>query len=229
VDVASEAADPLCPDRTYYVTDGGANENLGLVSALYALRGALAKLAPGEIPPIHIVTIEASETAYDYTPDRGINAVISSAKERLTGGLTQELLNDVERRAGAADGGRRIEVHDLALPMAFRSRGAFGTHWMFPGSVVIANPRMAQPLAWYKHLIPNLLSKDSDTAVLHQREIVDMWVALNDPDRDFCTRTWAKDSGRVAGWICGTGSDTALPRADVHIVEWRRLVDAVRN
>jgi hypothetical protein len=229
VNVASEAADAVCPDRTYYVTDGGANENLGLVSALYALRGALAELAPGEIPPIHIVTIEASETTYDYTPDRGINAVIGSAKERLTGGLTQELLNDVEQRMVDAGGERRVQIHDLALPLAFRSRGAFGTHWMFPGSVVIANPRMAQPLAWYKHLIPNVLSKDSDTAVLDQRQIVDMWTALNDPDRDFCARARDKDPRRVAGWICGSGSDTAIPRDDVDIVEWRRLVEAVKS
>ncbi len=229
VNVEGETDDPVCPHRTYYVTDGGANENLGLVSALYALRGALAKLSADEIPPIHIVTIEASETAYDYTPDRGINAVISSAKERLTGGLTQELLIDVEQLAGAAGGGRRVQIHDLALPLAFRSRGAFGTHWMFPGSVVIANPRMAQPLAWYKHLIPDMLSKDSDSAVLHQQEIVDMWTALNDPDRDFCARTWLGVPGRVAGWLCGAGGDTAVPAADVHIVEWRRLVDAMRS
>ena len=100
---------------------------------------------------------------------------------------------------------------------------------MFPGSVVIANPRMAQPLAWYKHLIPDMLSKDSDTAVLHQQEIFDMWTALNDPDRDFCARTWRRVPGRVAGWLCGAGNDTAIPRADVHIVEWRRLVDAMKS
>ena len=228
VDVAAGTGDSACPDRTYYVTDGGANENLGLVSALYALRGALAELAPGEIPPIHIVTIEASESAYDYTPDRGINAVISSAKERLTGGLTQELLNEVERRTVDGRGTRRMQVHDLALPLAFRSRGAFGTHWMFPGSVVIASPRMAQPLAWYKHLIPNMLSKESDAAVLHQKEIVDMWTALHDPGRDFCTRVWNKDPRRVAGWICGAGSDTGIPPADVHITEWRRLVEEIK-
>lgn len=34
----------VCRTRAYYVTDGGANENLGLVSALYALRGGLYEL-----------------------------------------------------------------------------------------------------------------------------------------------------------------------------------------
>jgi Patatin-like phospholipase len=222
VDVASEVADRACPYRTYYVTDGGANENLGLVSALYALRAALAELAPGEIPAIHIVTIEASETTYDYTPDRGIEAVINSAKERLTGGLTQELLNDVKRLAIDATGdAKRVQIHDLALPLAFRSRGGFGTHWMFPGSIVIANPRLAQPRGAYQHLIPHILAKDSDSAALDQQQIVALWTALHDPDRDFRGRSWDTDSRRVAGWICG------IP-ADLHIAEWRRLVDSVR-
>jgi hypothetical protein len=194
VDVASEVADRACPYRTYYVTDGGANENLGLVSALYALRAALAELAPGEIPAIHIVTIEAS----------------------------QELLNDVKRLGVDATGdAKRVQIHDLALPLAFRSRGGFGTHWMFPGSVVIANPRLAQPRGAYQHLIPRVLAKDSDSAALDQQQIVALWTALHDPDRDFCGRSWDTDSRRVAGWIC------AIP-ADLHIAEWRRLVGSVR-
>jgi len=185
------------------------------------LRAALAELAPGDIPPIHIVAIEASETTYDYTPDRGVEAVINSAKERLTGGLTQELLNDVKRLGVDTTGDAgRIQIHDLALPLAFRSRGGFGTHWMFPGSIVVANPRLAHAPAAYKHLIPDMLSKDSDSAALDQRQIVALWTALHDPDRDFCGRRWEKDSRRVAAWIC------AAP-ADAHIAEWRRLVDSV--
>ena len=228
VDVPSEVADAACPYRTYYVTDGGANENLGLVSALYALRGALGELAPGDIPPLHIVTIEASESAYDYTPDRGIEAVLTSAKERLTGGLTQELLNDIEHLAiDPARDRSRVQIHDLAMPLVFRSRGGFGTHWMFPGSVVIANPRLPRPPAWYTHLIPNILSKESDSAALDQPQVVALWTALHDPDRDFCSRACDKDSRRVAAWICG--SDVGNPAADLHIAEWRHLVESVKD
>ena len=127
VDVPSETPDPQCPMRSYYVTDGGATENLGLLSALYALRAALEKLQPGEIPEIHIVTVEASATAYDYTPDRGINAATGGSKERLTGGLTQELLDAVQRLATKGPkGALSLQIHHLALPLAFRSRGGFG-------------------------------------------------------------------------------------------------------
>jgi len=50
VDVASETKDAACPERSYYVTDGGATENLGLVSALYALRAALKQLQGNRSP-----------------------------------------------------------------------------------------------------------------------------------------------------------------------------------
>ncbi|MEP6547276.1 MAG: hypothetical protein ABJD53_07395 [Gammaproteobacteria bacterium] len=231
VDVPSEGADPMCPDRTYYVTDGGANENLGLVSALYALRAALNELVPGEIPPIHIVIIEASETSYDYTPDRGIDAAIGGAKERLTGALTQELLNEIQHRiAEAAGDEHRIQIHYLALPLTFRSRGGFGTHWMFPDSVLISDPRQARPLAAYKLLIPHILSSAAENAVLDQAHIVALWTALHDPKPDFCAREWQQDSRRVAAWICGAdGTDTGTPPADLHIVEWQRLVAAVNK
>ena len=44
VDVPAAVPDSHCPTRAYYVTDGGAVENLGLLSALYALRQALNSL-----------------------------------------------------------------------------------------------------------------------------------------------------------------------------------------
>jgi hypothetical protein len=202
-----------------------------LISALYALRAALNELAPSEIPPIHIVTIEASEASYDYTPDRGIDAAIGGAKERLTGALTQELLNEIQHRVAEAAGDEHgIQIHDLALPLAFRSRGGFGTHWMFPDSVLIANPRLARPQPAYKLLIPHLLSSDSDNAVLDQAHIVALWTALHDPKPDFCLRQWEQDSRRVAAWICGAdGTDTGTPPADLHILEWQRLIAAVNK
>jgi hypothetical protein len=50
------------------VTDGGAEENLGLISALYALESGLAKLLNGvRLRPIHVVIPEASGVSYDYS------------------------------------------------------------------------------------------------------------------------------------------------------------------
>jgi hypothetical protein len=228
VDVASETKDAACPARSYYVTDGGATENLGLVSALYALRAALKQLHGQEVPEIHIVTVEASATAYDYAPDRGLNAATGGSKERLTGGLTQELLNEVQDLATPAGGGnRRVQVHDLALPLAFRSRGGFGTHWMFPGSIVVENPRLAAPRVWYKRPLAEWLGQDPPSAVIDKTQLIDLWTALHEPDQRFCSRSWKDDPRRVADWICGTNMSGEKLPGDIHVTEWRDLVNSL--
>jgi hypothetical protein len=220
VDVASETKDTVCPERTYYVTDGGATENLGLVSALYALRAALEQLRGQVVPEIHIVTIEASATAYDYTPDRGLNAATGGAKERLTGGLTQELLNEVQNLATPSTGdNRRVQVHDLALPLAFRSRGGFGTHWMFPDSVVVENPRVAAPRTGYERLLAEWFANDPPSAVIDKTQLIDLWTALHEPDQRFCSQPWKDDPRRVADWIC--------ENKDIHVTQWRDLINSL--
>jgi hypothetical protein len=229
VDVESETKDIVCPERSYYVTDGGANENLGLVSALYALRAALKQLHGQKVPEIHIVTIEASATAYDYTPDRGLNAATGGSKERQTGGLTQELLDEVQDLAEQASGDSpHAQVHDLALPLAFRSRGGFGTHWMFPDSIVVENPRLAAPSVWYERLPAELLSSDPPSAVIDKSQLIELWTALHEPDQRFCSRIWKDDPRRVADWICGKNikSGEKLPR-DIHVTEWRDLINSL--
>jgi len=228
VDVKSATHDAMCPERSYYVTDGGATENLGLISALYALRAALKELQGHRVPEIHIVAIEASATAYDYTPDRGLNAATGGAKERLTGGLTQELLDEVQELAlrGAGDN-RRVQVHDLALPLAFRSRGGFATHWMFPGSIVVENPRLAAPLGWYQRLTAGWRANDAPSAVIDKAQLIELWTALHEPDQRFCSRPWETDSRRVADWVCGKNIGGADLPQDIHITEWRDLVDSL--
>jgi hypothetical protein len=228
VDVMSAAPDAMCPERSYYVTDGGSTENLGLVSALYALRAALKELRGQWIPEIHIVTVEASATSYDYTPDRGLNATTGGAKERLTGGLTQELLDEVQALAMQGTDGRPVQVHDLALPLAFRSRGGFGTHWMFPDSIVVENPRLPAPLVWYQRLPAEWRANDAPNAVIDKTQLIELWTALHDPNQRFCSRPWDTDRRRVADWICGKNIGGAELPQDIHITEWRDLIDSLR-
>jgi hypothetical protein len=224
VDVPAEVQDDECPDRPYYVTDGGATENLGFVSALYALRKALRDLAAtagSNIPELHLVLIEASATTYDYTPDRGINAATGGSKERLTGGLTVELVNQINTEFQQAHPGLpTIQTHYLVMPLAFRSRGGFGTHWMFPQSIPIVNPRKARPAAGF--------GADKGKVLLHRCELLTLWERLHAPRGDFCTP--AAFAGRheqsmrtVAGWVCGQTSSPPLP-PDLHIEQWNQLV-----
>lgn len=226
------AADPICPTRTYTVTDGGATENLGLLSALYALRSALQTLSAKDLPPIHIVTIEASASAYDYTPDRGVNAATGGSKERLTGGLTQELLDQVQLLGKATgDSAWKLQVHDLALPLAFRSRGGFGTHWMFPKSIVVENPRNPAPLKWYRHLWEEWTAPDPPTAVVDKTQLNLLWSALHNPDLAFCDSAWKDpDERRIYRWICGLDNAGMLRYPeDIQLAQWQELVKSLHE
>lgn len=225
VDVPAETKDNECPDRAYYVTDGGATENLGFVSALYALRKALRDLrtATGDdIPEIHLVLIEASATTYDYTPDRGINAATGGSKERLTGGLTVELIDEINREFKLAHpGAAPIQSHYLVMPLAFRSRGGFGTHWMFPQSITVENPSTPRPAPQF--------GPGASKVLLHRCHLIALWEQLHDPRKDFCAPDpfvppRPADMRTVADWVCGKTTSQQL-RPDLHVEQWNHLVE----
>lgn len=216
--------DAKCPTRAYYVTDGGATENLGLVSALYALRAALATLPPESRPVIHIVAIEASATGYDYSQDRGLSAATGGAKERLVGALTQELLGDICGEPSCT--GSNLQIHYLSMPLAFRSRGGFGTHWMFPASITIENPRLAtMPTAWEK--LSKLFARTPrDSVTIDKHELIQLWAGLHAPDASFCRQQFDTANQQVvAKWICAS-TDGVLP-PDLHVPQWENVVDAL--
>ena len=141
-----------CDAQSYFVTDGGATENLGLVSALFALRGTLSQLPPDTtLSDIHVLALEASAIDYDYHDDRGVGAATGGSKERINAGLTQSLLKEVG--ALVAPHGAALRVHYLPLPVAFRSRGGFGTHWMFARNVRVTNPLLTSAPDWKQSLL----------------------------------------------------------------------------
>lgn len=222
-------------DDSYYVTDGGATENLGLVSALYELRGLLehwkddprsAHVVP---PQIHVIAIEASAITYDYTEDRGVGAATGGAKERINGGLTEELIEGINAQLAALQA-PSLETHYLPLPLAFRSRGGFGTNWMYARTIRISNPlalrlgnRLQQWLSWRHPSFVNLDHKQVDA----------LWSALFDPGADFCPapKIPASATEQVRDWICGqasgNGADAPLP--DGQTLAWATLVKELDN
>jgi hypothetical protein len=238
---------PGCEGYSYFITDGGATENLGLVSALYALRGTLTTLLtsrapPTTLPPIHIVAVEASAVSYDYREDRGLGAATGGAKERINAGLTHELIKSID--AQLAPFGRSLQVHYLPLPVAFRSRGGFGTHWMFAREVHVANPLLPVELPPLRRLWRNVIGEHIDVS-LDRQEVQTVWSALFDPSRPFCEREaahrearvtppgeWTRDVARVAAWICGIDGDARLApdaanrlgvKADYQVGAWQAL------
>ena len=224
---------PECPDRSYFVTDGGAQENLGLVSALYALRSALARVEKGKrLRPIHFVLAEASATGYDFSQDRGLGAALSGAKERLTGGLTEELVAQVEALYRKVSGSEEanLEFHYLSLPLVFRSRGGFGTHWMQAEKITVHDPRDRREQTYYR-------VGDLGTGVtLDKKALESLWTDLHDPQASFCDHAElarppsGKEHGTVTvrRWICTNRDHTTAPR-DVHVEQWKYLVEKLRQ
>jgi len=216
-----------CDHRSYYVTDGGAQENLGLISALYALQGALARIPDGvAVRPIHLVIAEASAVSYDYSQDRGISVAFSGSRERLAGGLTNELLDRVQQQAQRLKS--TLQLHYLGLPLAFRARGGFGTHWMYAKEFNLSDPRTrAEP--WYNFL--PFTRFRTGKAVISRADLEELWVALHDPDRPFCDQTRSfsnSDSKKVQGWVCGSAADAPRGR-DLHLAQWNDLVTIMRS
>jgi hypothetical protein len=235
-----------CPDRSYYVTDGGAHENLGLVSALYAVESALAEIekrcegAKAKQDPwcarklrrIHFVIAEASATGYDYSQDRGMSAGLEGGKDRMTGGLTNELIEASRKLYRSLPleqaRGQPIRFHMLAMPLVFRARGGIGTHWTHAETFRLSDPRVRSPLASW---IPGELRFVGirDAVDVDWRNITRMWTAMHEPDVRFCDDAGYGniDTDEVRRWICGWRFDADRPR-DLHVLEWRRLVNALR-
>jgi len=234
-----------CPDRSYFVTDGGAQENLGLISALFAIESALRRLVdecknatPSQGPagkcvtalrPIHFVMAEASVADYDYQQDRGVSAAFSGAKERMAGGLTNELIDKIGRLYSEVSGessGEALHFHYLPLPLAFRARGGFGTHWMHADRVELTDPRLrAAPT-----LFDRLFTRATNTSVgLNKSDLRELWTALHDPNTPFCEHSRFEniDSETVRRWICGARNDSHRPR-DLHVEAWQSLVAELR-
>jgi hypothetical protein len=123
----------------YWVTDGGAMDNRGLITLLYVLREALnAQLnMQGEnkfvYPDIHIIVADASATSFDYTSKRGFGALFGSSRKLATG-LIDALSEEVQALYTRIHGQNepKIHIHNLSMPLTLRARGGLGTHWVMP-------------------------------------------------------------------------------------------------
>lgn len=221
--------------QSYFVTDGGATENLGLVSALYALRGTLSQMeAAAALGDIHVLALEASAIDYDYHDDRGVGAATGGSKERINSGLTQSLLREVETLVAAH--GAKLRVHYLPLPVAFRSRGGFGTHWMFARNISVVNPLLAEAPGTWESLLPE---GGKDKVSLDRAEVMVILRALFDPTDPICSRAervqaepksaaaeWNASVQKVTRWICGRDDRRNTPALvpDYQVEAWAKVV-----
>jgi len=227
-----------CADRSWFVTDGGVVENLGLVSALFAVKSALRAISDQcagnarhswcarKVRPIHFILIEASATGYDYSQDRGLSA-LSGGKERMAGAATNLLVDQVNALYA---GLRRVKpdtkamrFHFVGLPLAYRARGGFGTHWTHPDPIELTDPRArTMPL-------PALLSP-LEHATMNRQDVGRAWAALLATDAPYCQGRGlgTVQANTVLRWICGDRGDPRGPR-DLTVLNWQQLVKELRS
>jgi hypothetical protein len=224
VDILDRTLERCAGRRSYYVTDGGATENLGLISALYALHSALAQWpAEAPLPQLHVIALEASAADFDYRQDRGVGTATGGAKERLAGGLTESLLRSLQTRVEqlGANKDARLHVHYLAMPLALRSRGGIGTHWMLANDILVTNPHRATPVSFLARALA-IGPGASDRVRITREELFDLLDAMHAPDGSLCSkpRKLSRSAQKVSDWICNPDAQVT----DIHIQEWARLV-----
>jgi hypothetical protein len=209
VDVASGA------NRTrYWVTDGGASENRGIISLLYALRYALSQeLAeqfvsadpkPRALPEIHIIVADASAEDTSFVQDRGLNSALCAADNyanQLSLELTaqiNELCRELHSKAGAKSKDCSVHFHYLGMPDVLRVTGSVGTHWMLAGTYAL------------HHKEKN--GAAGDHTVLRGRSvealIADLHVDGN-PTPSTRDKSEQVEQQKVRGWIRADGYDAA--------------------
>ncbi len=219
-------------ERRYWVTDGGAVENRGLLSALLALRaqarrwvpagaldppadcpagsagrpagsGAAASLPEPPPPSVKILVADASGFSRPYKEDRGIGAA-GAAASRLANKLIAELTLEVQAAWRVASRCRStVEIVHLPMPEVFRS--GFSTHWQMPKGVELRDPAewYRQDNKWYQ-----IFRSGPRRVVLDEAELKDAVDLIFAPDerRD----AWSSDDGdraEVVKWMTGDGRD----------------------
>ena len=141
VDVLSGPQDKSA-GRRYWVTDGGAADNRGIISLLYAVHSMLdaCKNLPScgaAAPEIHVVVADASAVTVDYQSDRGGGSILGAANKFASQLMLQLITSAQEKYQGLNQG--RLVAHYLPMPAVLRTRGGLGTHWMMPEAVTLTD------------------------------------------------------------------------------------------
>jgi hypothetical protein len=200
--------------RRYWVTDGGASDNRGILSLLYALREAIkeeqercktANCANAPRHELHVFIAEASATTLSFTRSSGISAVFG-APARFASQLMVDMAREVEEKYAELKG--KIHFHYLAMPLILRSNGGLGTHWMLPTSVRFKQPLDIGLQGEFNKAKPVKLSGDLTRKLVDELHVAKQ-VVTNNPDMD---RLWR--------WIC-------LDQNSSHQQVWNKAISQI--
>ena len=142
--VFSNAAVDRDEQTRFWVTDGGAIDNRGMETLLYAIRQCLRqhrssdKPAAARLPVLRVIVADASGYSSSFSQDRGIGA-LAAAGTNLASQLSLELKGQIQAiydRAGQRDD---FSFFYLFMPDDLRVSGSFGTHWMLQPEIAVEN------------------------------------------------------------------------------------------
>jgi hypothetical protein len=169
-------------DEKYWVTDGGAVENRGIISILLTLKESLGNIHAGlkdpdnkiSISDVHIIVADAGAFEPYYSSDRGLGAK-SDAAEKIANRLISELIEkirDLHKSISGRENGIRVTY--LPMPDSLRASGTFGTHWMMPDKVNVKS-----------------LFSDEDGVDLNSNELIELTDAIfRDDSFEYIKMRW---------------------------------------
>ena len=186
-------------EKRYWVTDGGASDNRGVLSLLYALRDALQQeqqrcenidCSSAPRPDLHVFIAEASATTLSFSRGSGISAAFGAPAQ-----FASQLMVDMAEQVKALyeedeNLNGKVYFHYLAMPIMMRSNGGLGTHWMLPTTVKFNQPLNMGLQGEFEEVYPVKLSGSE------ARQLVDALHSKQSPSRDH------KKMDTLWHWIC---------------------------
>jgi hypothetical protein len=135
--VFSDAAVDVDTATQYWVTDGGAVDNRGMETLLYALRASLNRgRSTGPLPRIIVLVVDASGLSPQFSQDRGSAAALSAGSQ-MASQLSSELIGSIQRDYCAAGQPNDFGFAYLFMPDEIRTSTSFGTHWMLQPHITV--------------------------------------------------------------------------------------------
>lgn len=204
--VFSNAAVDMDGTNRFWVTDGGAVDNRGIDSLLFALRDAILRqkeITKGKspVPTMHIIVADASASSIDYKQDRGMGSKFG-APEKFASQLMDELVAQINDLCRDLSGGEdKVHLHYLAMPNTLRMRGGLGTHWMLPHTVRLSDTSERDP------------NKAYDESVRVDSEVVQKLISELHQTNQLFTAEESTELTQVRTWIV----------KDTHRKSWLRI------
>jgi len=122
----------------YWVTDGGAADNRGLESLLWAIDSAVqARPATcGHVPDILVIELDAGGFSNAYSQDRGAGAALAGGGEYASA-LSGEIRGVLDRTYRDPNHPDRDKVQLFYIEMPLPMRMTWGTHWMLQDTIAL--------------------------------------------------------------------------------------------